>query len=125
MKFSEYLASYITPQMTLLEKFNALCKFVEEQDVFKGTKLYLHDINIGSGTNAVNLLFLDTSNKEYTIAEITGNSLFFRTKIFLPINIIGISYSGSTITVSYSSGSTRTITSSSNIANQSVSEYES
>lgn len=30
MKFSEYLASSITPQMTLLEKFNALLQYVEE-----------------------------------------------------------------------------------------------
>ena len=28
MKFTEYCASFITPQMTLLEKFNAICKFL-------------------------------------------------------------------------------------------------
>ena len=32
MKFSEYLASYITPQMTLLEKFNALLKYIETHE---------------------------------------------------------------------------------------------
>ena len=31
-KFSDYLASEITPQMTLLEKFNALLKFLKEHD---------------------------------------------------------------------------------------------
>ena len=29
-KFKEYCASYITPQYTLLEKFNALLKYLEE-----------------------------------------------------------------------------------------------
>ena len=31
-KFTDYLASQITPQMTLLEKFNALLKYLEEID---------------------------------------------------------------------------------------------
>lgn len=32
MRFSEYLSSFITPQMTLLEKFNALLKFLETHE---------------------------------------------------------------------------------------------
>ena len=34
-RFSDYLASAITPQMTLLEKFNALLKYLEEEDLRK------------------------------------------------------------------------------------------
>ena len=42
MTFNEYLASFITPQMTLLEKFNALLEFLNKYAL--GTKLYKHTI---------------------------------------------------------------------------------
>ena len=42
MKFSEYLASHITPQMTLLEKFNELLKYLKEYDTLDFTKIYRH-----------------------------------------------------------------------------------
>ena len=78
MKFSDYLASYITPQMTLLEKFNALLKYLEEKP-----ELYIHRLSVlpSGATYPFEFSFIDTTNKEYSINDMKVNG-FFGHKIF-------------------------------------------
>ena len=70
MKFSDYCASFITPQMTLLEKFNALIKYLEKEKV--GEKLTLYKHNLVIQDNGVNYNFQIFSNygKEINTASL-------------------------------------------------------
>ena len=80
MKFKEYLASFITPQMTLLEKFNAMCKFMETYK--DGTKLYFHKIvfeqknSSGTSIQQHSLCFINTKEKQYSIDDINLPSFY-------------------------------------------------
>ena len=78
MKFSEYLASFITPQMTLLEKFNALCKYLEEHNFFEGTVLYCHIINLDEEGNST-VKIISTRKEPYTnqIVDLWENDALF------------------------------------------------
>ena len=90
MKFSEYLASFITPQMTLLEKFNALCKYLDENEI---SKFYIHSIRF---TNGNTLSFIDGNPNKYTLSEINGNPNFFFNKLNVKVNgnlVVSHSYS--------------------------------
>ena len=66
MKFSEYYASFITPQMTLLEKYNAICKYLLDNE-FK-TARYLHimrvEIKGREGTAEFNDYFYSDSKEK-------------------------------------------------------------
>lgn len=122
MKFSEYLASFITPQMTLLEKFNAMCKYLKENDT---TPLYKHTINF---SDSVVISFINTENKEYTINELNTtsilyNSLELKYRTGKVLNITGY---GSFVVLSYyypSSISTYSLNGKT-ISSQSVEPYE-
>lgn len=92
MKFSEYLASFITPQMTLLEKFNAMCKFLSEE--YK--ELYKHTISLRFGDSYKTLVFINTSDVEYNIAQL-NNPTFFDNKLNTKISgdlVITVDYRG-------------------------------
>ena len=66
MTFNDYLSSEITPQDTLLQKFNKIIKWLETGCFTQ--KLYKHDLTSNGGTH---LIFISTSN--YKITE-TGTS---------------------------------------------------
>lgn len=88
MKFSDYLSSYITPQMTLLEKFNALLKYLNDESLYKN-KLYVHTITLSSGV----ISFIDTNENEYTIAELKEENFFdkkinLRVGTYFPIRVV-------------------------------------
>lgn len=70
MKFSEYLASHITPQMTLLEKFNALLKYLEEYDTLEFTKIYKHIFVLQD--NSLFEFYNNESKVSYTFEEINS-----------------------------------------------------
>ena len=44
-KFIDYESSYITPQLTLLKKFNKLLEYLRDEDEINGDKLYKHHIS--------------------------------------------------------------------------------
>lgn len=69
MKFSEYLASFITPQMTLLEKFNAMCKFLETHDL----GLYFHEIKFSDNSK---LTFVSTKEEPFTMEDLNSGDFF-------------------------------------------------
>ena len=67
MKFLDYEASYITPQKTLLKKFNEILKFLEKSNV---NSLYIHKIsieftNIETATNLGILYFISSDEEAY------------------------------------------------------------
>lgn len=70
MKFSEYLASYITPQMTLLEKFNALLKYLKEDEKLDFTKMYKHIFVLQDDT--LFEFYNNESKVSYTLEEINS-----------------------------------------------------
>lgn len=61
-KFSEYLASFITPQMTLLEKFNAMCKYLNELEQNFGTSLFKHKFVLSNGKE---ITFINNVSEKY------------------------------------------------------------
>lgn len=71
MKFTDYEASFITPQMTLLEKFNAVLKFLEENDKTY-TQLYTHKITLNDMTIIRIVNNRDTQMNIFT-TEMIGN----------------------------------------------------
>ena len=67
MKFSDYEASHITPQMTLLKKINEILKFLRTADINQITrKLYLHTIT-----------FTDSNEDEHIVRYISEFELPF------------------------------------------------
>ena len=71
-RFTDYCASNITPQMTLLEKLNAIITFLKNYDE-EQTHLYLHKYSFTLGT----LSFVSTLKNELTLEQI--NNLFSKT----------------------------------------------
>ena len=125
MKFSEYLSSFITPQMTLLEKFNAMCKYLE---LTSFDALYLHKVRI---YDRLEFSFLDTNAKEYTIEELLDFDM--RDKINIIVGgfclVIRVSSGyNNTVTLHYIDGNgenaSLTFNSNSIIQTQSVEKYE-
>ena len=106
MKFSEYLSSYITPQMTLLEKFNAMCKWLDEHEEGFGTKLYKHHLTLNNGnhlyvvnTNSEKETSLDynTFRKSVSVHYMLDQEVIKWTRNFEYDNVISV-YNGTTIT---------------------------
>ena len=62
MKFVDYESSHITPQMTLLKKFNEVLKFLKEKDC-SWLGFYLHTITINSEKT---IYLIDMDNSEIT-----------------------------------------------------------
>lgn len=59
MKFVDYESSHITPQMTLLKKFNEILKFLKEKDC-SYISFYLHTITI-QDDKKIYLIDMDSS----------------------------------------------------------------
>ena len=87
MTFNEYLASEITPQDTLIQKFNKLIKWLKEEAF---TKLYKHTLTSIGGTK---LIFI--SNKKDLVE---GTGTYFMASVFnkalgqLECNYMGVNY---------------------------------
>ena len=70
MTFNEYLASEITPQDTLIQKFNKLIKWLKEEAF---TKLYKHTLTSVGGTK---LIFISNTKD-----LVEGTGTFFMANI--------------------------------------------
>lgn len=66
MNFSDYLASAITPQMTLLEKFNALLEYLKTYE-YENAVLYTHTFTLKNKNNQSisTLMFIDGNKNQY------------------------------------------------------------
>ncbi len=71
MTFKEYCSSYITPQMTLLQKFNALLKYVEDSQITKMIKAYR--VNVSASNQVYSSFVLFSSHKIETREDIENN----------------------------------------------------
>lgn len=69
-KFSDYLASNITPQMTLLEKMNEILNYLKENEI---TTLYVHKLTGVFGGQS--------SNREFIIINDNPNAITDYSKI--------------------------------------------
>lgn len=57
MNFKEYCSSYITPQMTLLQKFNALLKYIEDSQITNMIKAYRVNVSVSNQLYSSFVLF--------------------------------------------------------------------
>ena len=110
MKFSEYLASYITPQMTLLEKFNALINFIEENKLFDKSGIYKHTLFFINNTNnsTVKLVIYDNRDRLLTFSDIIDYQLM-DISVAIKMNehpVTTINYIGSGNVFGYFNGNT-------------------
>lgn len=60
MNFVDYESSHITPQMTLLKKFNEVLKFLRQSKEYN-SQFYLHQIKFNNGSDVI-LYAISTSN---------------------------------------------------------------
>ena len=83
MKFSDYNSSQIVPQMTLLEKFNSLIKWLKDNaDSFKIAGLYRHNVAYKIGAVPGFLHILSFNSTAYTSAkDIINDNLKFTSGI--------------------------------------------
>lgn len=70
MKFSEYLASSITPQMTLLEKFNALLKFLENENLKYKHSIDLTFLNPAENSYKAKIVIISDKKSIFSLEEL-------------------------------------------------------
>lgn len=63
MNFKDYNASYITPQQTLLQKLNAIIKFLLEHKV---TNYYMHKLSYSYLGNEIKLIIINNKKEKIT-----------------------------------------------------------
>lgn len=93
-KFTDYCSSAITPQMTLLEKFNALMKYLTENEFAE--KLYIHRCFNADDEEVFSCI--NTDKDSYNFETLNNN------QIFNIVNSINAKYTSRIILFSQRSG---------------------
>ena len=98
-KFTDYLASAITPQYTLLEKFNALLEFLKNIDFENSLEYDIENaVDITSITPSQELITMSTQVREILKKAIKsrcikyGSDYLFITGWFYTGNIYGLNF---------------------------------